>query len=275
MPPQKSKVVGRYGRPQKKKSFRLKFLFSRKFFYLALLTAILGGAFYFFLISGSFKMREVNISGFEAVSEEQILGAMNNILREKKFGLLGAANYFLLSEEKLQSSILVSLPKIKNADIKKIDKNVLEIYVEEREVTGVWCRDNECFYFDKEGVIFEQAPRSFGSLMVSVTDERDIEPNLGSAVLRGAQVDLVREAHRLLGNNFPFGVRGIIITQDVEFEILTSENWRVLLDKNEDIDYQLSNLKYVLDEEIGTRRGELEYVDLRLGNRVYYKYREN
>ena len=237
--------------------------------------AILSGAFYFLLISGSFEMREVNISGFEAVSEEQILGAMNNILKEKKFGLLGAANYFLLSEEKLQSSILVSLPKIKNADIKKVDKNVLEIYVEEREVTGVWCRDNECFYFDKGGVIFEQAPRSFGSLIVSVTDERDIEPNLGSVVLGKAQVDLVREAHRLLGNNFPFGVRGIIITHDAEFEILTSENWRVLLDKNEDIEYQLSNLKYVLDEEIGTRRGELEYVDLRLGNRVYYKYREN
>jgi len=272
MPPQKSKVVGRYGRPSKRKSFSLKLRFSRKFFYLAFLTAILAGAFYFFLISGSFEIKEVNVSGFEEVSEEQILGAVNNILGEKKFGIFGADNYFLLSEEKLQSSILVSLLKVRAVDIKKIDKNVLEIYVEERKIVGVWCGDNGCFYFDKEGVIFDQAPRSFGSLMVSVTDERDIEPNLGSVVLEEAQVNLAQEAHRLVGNNFPFGIRGIIITPDAEFEILTSENWRILLNKNEDIEYQLSNLKYVLDEEIGTRSGELEYVDLRLGNRVYYKY---
>jgi len=235
--------------------------------------AILAGAFYFFLISDSFEIREVNISGFKAVSEEQILGTVNNVLGEKKFGFLRSANYFLLSKEKLQSNMLISLPKIRAVDIKKVDKNVLEIYVQEREVAGVWCGDNECFYFDKEGVIFEQAPRSFGSLMVSVTDERDIEPNLGDVVLEAAQVNLVQEAHRLLGNNFPFGIRGIIITPDAEFEILTSQNWRILLNKNEDIEYQLSNLKYVLDEEVGIRRDELEYVDLRLGNRVYYKYK--
>jgi len=47
----------------------------------------------------------------------------------------------------------------------------------------------------------------------------------------------------------------------------------VFLDNEEDADYNLSNLKYLLDEEIQTRRRELEYVDLRLGNKVYYKYK--
>ena len=53
--------------------------------------------------------------------------------------------------------------------------------------------------------------------------------------------------------------------------LLTAELW----EKDDDIEYQLSNLKYVLDEEIKARRGELEYVDLRLGNKVYYKYLKN
>ena len=145
--------------------------------------------------------------------------------------------------------------------------------IEERDTLGVWCKSGDCFYFDKNGVIFEQAPRSFGSLVISIEDARDIEANLGSAVLDKNQVEFSSAVHGIIGRNFPFSSRTFFITKEAEYEILTSENWRLLLNKNEDSEYQLSNLKHLLDKEIQSRRGELEYIDLRLGNKVYYKYR--
>jgi hypothetical protein len=163
----------------------------------------------------------------------------------------------------------------------------LDISVEERNAIGVWCdkprtyadidadlrrQTSVCFYFDKYGVIFEQAPKSTGSLILAVEDERNFDPSLGATVLTSAEITFFEEAKGLISRNFPFNAQLFIITQKSEFEFITSENWRVLLNKNETPEYQLSNLKYLLDEEIKNRRPELDYVDLRLGNRIYYKY---
>jgi hypothetical protein len=283
MPTQKNKVVGRYGRRKRRKGFRVKFRFGRKFFYLTLLAVIAGGIFYFLFISDKFEIKEVNITGLRAVNEEEVLNAANNILDEKKLVFAKARNHFLFSGESLGASLLRSFPKVASVGIEKTT-DTLNISLEERDVLGVWClasrdlaspdRIQDCFYFDKTGVVFEEAPKSVGSLIIVIDDERDVEKNLGNSVLSREQVVFVQDAQGLVSRNFPFSVRTFVITKYGEYEILTSEGWRVLLDKSAGADYQLSNLKYVLDEEVKTRRGELEYVDLRLGNKVYYKYVE-
>lgn len=275
MPLKRQVVVGKYGRSPKRKDFRVKIHFNRKFFYLTLAAAALVAIFYLFFISSAFRIKGVNISGLETVNEGRVLDVVDNILDDKKFGFLDGANSFIFSKDSLRASMLTLFPKMGNVEIKISDNDVLNIIIEERDMAGVWCRARECFYFDKGGIIFEEAPQSLGSLMVAVTDERNIEPNLGSVVLEALQVSLAKEAYRLIGNNFSFGIKTIIITPEGEYEVLTSENWRILLDKSADLEHQLSNLKYLLDEEVKTRRKELEYVDLRLGNRVYYKYLEN
>jgi len=146
--------------------------------------------------------------------------------------------------------------------------------VEERIAIGVWCNiESSCFYFDKEGVIFEQAPKSSGSLILAIEDYRDFEASLGSTVLTREDISFFRESRGLLSRNFPFSVNKFTVSEKSEFELVTSESWRVLLDKKESPEYQLSNLKYLLDEEVAARRFELDYVDLRLGNRLYYKYK--
>jgi len=248
-------------------------LLRRKLFYFAAFLCAGGVIFYFFFISDKFEIKEVNITGFRAVNEEEVRNATNNILDEKKLGFAKARNHFLFSGESLGASVVELFPKIASVEIEKTT-DILNISLEERKVLGVWCQGSDCFYFDKEGVIFEEAPRSFGSLMITVEDERDGEANMGSVVLGHEQVAFIKEARGLLSRNFPFSVHTFVITKKGEYEILTSEGWRVLLDKSAGVEYQLSNLKYVLDEAIADQRGELEYVDLRLGNRVYYKFRD-
>jgi hypothetical protein len=211
MPTQKNKVVGRYGRPKKKKRLRVKFRFSRKIFYLILLAAVAGVFLYFFFIADRFRANEANVS---------IIGAVN----------------------------------------------------EEREAIGIWCKRNDCFYFDKKGIIFEEAPKSSGSLLILIEDARDTAASIGSAVLNESQIALAEDSQRLLKGNFPFAVSSIVIRAGDAYELLTTEGWRVLLNNSDSLEYQLSNLKYLLDKEIKERRRELDYVDLRLGNRLYYKY---
>ncbi len=273
----KSKVVGVYRRRERRR-VRFSLRFTRRIFYFATLALLGGGFFYFFFVSSYFKITNVEILGVESISQEEVQSGVENVFAQKKLGFFNSKNYFLAPVEKLQASLLEQFPKIGIVSLEKIYRNTLQVHIEERVMLGVWClasrdRLENCFYFDKEGVIFEEAPKSFGSLMMSVEDRRDIEANLGSAVLGGEQVAFAQDAQGLVSRNFPFSIQTFLITKAGEYEILTSEGWRVFLNKSAGVEYQLSNLKYVLDEKIKTRRGELEYADLRLGNKVYYKYR--
>lgn len=239
---------------------------------MSLPLAVLGGIFYFMFLSGHFTIRDVKISGLETIPREEILINLNKIFNQKKFGVLGSNNYFIFPGAKLQASLREQFPKIGLVRIEKINPDGINIVINERKAIGVWCYKISCFYFDKGGVVFEEAPKSTGSLMLSIDDEAANSAELGDVVLRDGDVEFFQSVQGITVRSFSFGVKGFLITPDGEFEVTTTEDWQIFLDKSESPQYQLSNLKYVLDEEVKTRRRELEYVDLRLGNRVYYKY---
>ena len=57
-----------------------------------------------------------------------------------------------------------------------------------------------------------------------------------------------------------------------EFWLKTKEGWYIYLDKASDIPVQLVALKKFLEEKLPAgRRRTLEYVDLKINNRIYYK----
>ena len=58
--------------------------------------------------------------------------------------------------------------------------------------------------------------------------------------------------------------------------VKTSEDWEVYLNPQEDINWQLTKLGAVLEEEIPLeKRKDLEYIELRFGNFAPYKYRSS
>ena len=57
-----------------------------------------------------------------------------------------------------------------------------------------------------------------------------------------------------------------------EFWIKAKEGWYIYLDKESDIPTQLVALKKFLDEKLlADQRQKLEYIDLRVNTRIYYK----
>ena len=63
----------------------------------------------------------------------------------------------------------------------------------------------------------------------------------------------------------------IIEDEDNDLKINTNEGWYILFDKSRDIRSQLDSLRLILTEKIKEDRKNLEYIDLRIENRVYYK----
>ena len=56
-----------------------------------------------------------------------------------------------------------------------------------------------------------------------------------------------------------------------EIRVVGPEGYRVYFDRESDLQNAFRVLKTVLAEEIKDRRARLDYIDLRFGNKVFYK----
>lgn len=245
---------------------------AKSFVLLAVFLLIMGGIFYFIFLSGYFNLINVRILGNRAMDSQRVIPLVQKLYGGKKFGIVNKSNYFMLSERFLSAEIKNAFPIIEYAQVNKVMPDSLEINIREREATGVWCAD-KCFYFDREGIIFEESPKTRGALVLSIQNAKRGSYLLGDKVMGRDGVDFFSKIKDLVAANFDFSVIEFFISDSGEVSAAISHGWRMVLNSEEDPIVQMSNLKYVLDEKIKTRVRELEYVDLRLGNRVYYKYR--
>ena len=69
------------------------------------------------------------------------------------------------------------------------------------------------------------------------------------------------------------GVSEVVLKKENIYEFYTQEGWKIILnDKNEPQSAYL-NLITALDSNIKDKRPKLDYIDLRLGNKIYFKYK--
>ena len=150
----------------------------------------------------------------------------------------------------------------------------------------------ECFYYGNDGVIFQESPNtSQGFLIREVRDKRyksvhsgvqpttqEIEQNknkqtayLGNQVLTEqdiAQLDLLYAA-LTMGVEFP---TYITFVDEYEMRVGFQQGWEVYFSRQDPLVKQVENLAAVLNQHIKNNKRFLDYVDVRYGNKIFYKY---
>jgi len=222
---------------------------------------VLAGLAYVLFLSPVFKIKEIIISGNQKVSSERVKSNLN------------CNNIIFTTRRSVKNELLEKIPEILDLKISKnLFKRKLEINIQERETVGILCRQDKCFYFDKDGVIFENAPSTNGSLVTIIKDYSIKDLKLGEAILGKDLVDIILSVKEDLSQKIGIGVASFDIeSYPVEkLRVVTGESWYILFSLKRDIKSQLLALKAALDEKIQDRMG-LEYIDLRIENRIYYK----
>lgn len=224
---------------------------------------VLAGAAYALFLSPVFKIKEVVILGTQKISPEEV--------RDN----LTCDNIIFTTRKSIKSQLLKKIPEILDLKISKnLFKRRLEINIQERETIGILCKQDadSCFYFDKNGVIFENAPNTSGSLIIVIKDYSQRDLKLGDAALDGNFIDTATVIKEELFQKMGIGTSSFDIESypAEKLRVITGESWYILFSLKRDIKSQLSALKAALDEKIQDRMS-LEYVDLRIENRIYYK----
>ena len=237
---------------------------SRRVITLIISLFVLAGIVYLLFLSPVFKIKEIIISGSERVSSEEI---KKNLICD---------NIIFTTTKSVKSQLLNRIPEIMDLKIKKnLFKGRLEIHIQEREIVGILCAEatmGTCFYFDKDGIIFKAAPDTSGSLITSIKDYSERSFKLGDSILDKNFIDTILTIKENLSEKIGIKVSSFDIdSYPIEkLRVVTSESWYILFSLKRDIKSQLLALKVALDEKIQNRMS-LEYVDLRIENRIYYK----
>jgi len=254
---------------------RKKSIFRNRFLWPGILIFIfITSSLYFLFFSEIFQVEKIIVTGEKKVSKIDLKLLVEEKLEKETF-FLKTRSIFLVNLNEIKENILNSFPQIAEIEIGRGFPDALNIVVVERFGLTVWCQGGQCFLLDNEGVIFEEIfdtdPEAFQIKNLAQVPEL----KLGDKVIEKEKLNQILDIESKLRNNLKIPVTAVAIVSEGRLNVETSEGWEIYFNPQGDIEWQLTKLKAVLEEEIlPENRKNLEYIELRFGNFANPKYRD-
>lgn len=222
------------------------------------------------------QAEKVEIGGNHLVSNEEVTVAILDKIQGKRLLFLPEKNIFLIPKEEIESSLPQEIRRIKNISLNPNFPDKIEARITERENRALFCREEECAFMDEEAFVFEKAPYFSGAIFLKFFDQRTGATSspfaIGSYLLNLEDFTMLMDFSRLAARK-GFEMTEVYLKPENIFEIVTKEGWKIILNGKNEADKTLANLITTLESGIREKRKDLDYIDLRFGNKVYFKFK--
>ncbi len=230
-------------------------------FKLLLVFLTSGGIIYFMFFSGFFDIRNIEVEGYsypETIKEETDIYINGGLTRR---------NIFIFRSRKLKEAFYGD-GSIKTIEVKKVYPSKIKIRIEEYKPAIIWISAGEKYLINEGGEVIDKAS---DQILAEVTDASNIKVERGERIASPTLVKFIN----LIGEGFETATGSKVIKITIydiltDVHILTSDGWTVYLDASKDPAAQLKNLARVL-EEVRKSGKKIQYIDLRLDTKAYYK----
>lgn len=277
-----------YPNPQKDSNSRTKL----KIFLITLLfLALIGAGGYLVYASGFFKVKNIEISGLKNYSKENLTADLKDFFKNRSAisSFLGPENVLVWTAD--VGAFLSKEPQFKNLTVQRdILSRFVRIGVVEREKFGIWClikknitlenasstveqagENENCFWFDKNGIIFVEAPTIESELFNKVVDSTGRDLKLGDKVLDSRLTENLVKVFNVFDT-------ADVKSKTVQLNDIKSEEVVVkpllfpasFFSLRFSPDFSIAAIKTLKKDK---RWDKIQYADFRVENRVYYKYK--
>ena len=253
---------------QKRKKLILKIKIYGSFIFLVLLII---GIFYLFIYSPLFQIKKIDsnlskgdIKDFDKIKSDL---AFFFATRSKTASILGTSN--MLIWKNYAEDFLKYQPTISNLTIEKDYFNrTININIENRKKFGIFCSIAECWWFDKNGIIFEKASRIEGEIIYNINDLSNRKLEIGEIILpRNFFNNAIKifEVIEEIGLSIKtLNINSLELQEAyIESPLIPRIYFSLRFAPN------LNNTVFQNLKEVELQK--IEYIDLRVENRVYYK----
>lgn len=261
-------------------------LFVLRIIYNALFILLAVGIIYFLFFSEWLQINNVLVEGNKTIDKKLILDVIEPYLHKKSFWVFPSNNFFFIPTDQIKNEILADYKRIGDVQVSRGFPSSLAIRVQEKKAVLLFCSDKGCVWVDEEGVAYNKSSYAEavaeGSDVVIVQDNSHSDLVLGQLVTDPAYVDFANR----LWHAFPekTGKELIYLSTPLpsaqEIRANTKEGWMVYFDTTVDLNRSLGLLQKVINQELkdkenGANTSCLDYIDLRITDRVFYKMKDN
>ncbi len=247
----------------------------------------------FFSAHPKVVISEVNVSGNRVVSASKIENIVRDSIKGRYVYLFKKSNVFIYPKKQIERNIKNEFARINGIEI-SIDKiTKLSVHISERVGSYLWCGEQlnqedklneECFFINDEGYIFDKAPFFSGSIyfkFYSPLVDKEMPPLSNSSL----DPEIIKNIFALLDalEKMSFDVTMIDMYNENEYKLFLKRDSielpYIVFKKDSDIDEILNNLSASMKQEqfvqeVKGKYQALDYIDLRYKNKVVYRHYE-
>ncbi len=218
----------------------------------------------------TFAVSAITVVDARPVTEQQIRDIADSMKGE---------NILFLQTDVLTVRLARDIPQIKNVHIVRKLPGTLKIIIQEKTPTLLLLSNASYYFVDAAGIAYETASLdSLPGIVLPVVKNADTNGTvtLGAPAVDPTFVSFIEEVQKKMPD--------IALAQVVEMKIPSlaarevhfqlNRNWNILMDTTRSASAQLTVLKQLLEHTVTQEEQQtLQYIDLRIPNRVYYKTR--
>ena len=222
-----------------------------------------------------FSIQSVTVVGTQNIPPQLVSDYAQTILDDGSYHFLSRKNILLYPRAVLERAIAGYFPRIASASVSRssLSSTDLTVTVIERQLFALWCASpQECYQMDSGGFIFAQASTTAATSTEYVFSggvATSTQP-IGQTFVPAHLPALVALLTQLSQSGFtPLGAT---VENYTDFSVPLQSGYFIKASFGEDGGTLVKNLQLVLGSAaLQGSVSQLEYVDLRFGDRVYFK----
>ncbi len=236
------------------------------------------------------EIQEITVEGNKIIEKEDIKLIINEELKGKYLFLFSKKNFIIYPKNKIEKKLKNNFKRIKEIQINDKDIKNLIISINEYEGAYIWCGEKilenfinqECYFLDKFGYIFDEAPYFSGEVYFKFYGNISSEEIIGSYFLPEYFSKIIFLKDSI--NKINLKTSSFYLEDQEEGIIYLSSQKqppfspKILFKINSDYYKLIDNLHSIittepLESNLKNKFNDLEYLDLRFGNKVFYKFK--
>ena len=252
----------------------------------AVLILIIG--LYYLNASDSLRIKNIEITGNEHISQAQIKSLILAQMAKSRFLVFSQNNILFFNKRQVKNELAKNY-FFSELKIQKKYFQTLAVAVKEKTVRVIWSGSESKYYLDLTGQVLEKAEdyivsqteagdtdlvrtQAVFSRYPLILDKSNAPISIGQKAVDEKLIDFVISLTEFLKKNGDFNISHYVLEnpQSQDITLITDEGWEARFKIAEPVKTQGGMLLVVLVQKIKDRK-TLQYIDLRFGEKVFYQ----
>ncbi len=226
-----------------------------------------------------FTIENIVVEGSVTLTNDQVTTIAESKMQGAYAEIISRHNIIFYPRQPIIDAIKAQSLRIGDVTIERQLWNTIIITIRERVPVAVWCgvtqiEQNPCYVIDREGVIFDTAPEFSGSAYVRLygsISARSSSTPLGATYGTGETFARVRVFLDSL-STLELQVASVVM-HDTDYTVYLNDITEIRLSYSDLVEKNISLIQSLRKERPfdTTGLGAAEYIDLRYGNKIFYK----